>query len=89
MLRIIAICSNFTSADELAEGYELLKHQSRLTVRATQLPLLASFLAGCWLSQGFRDPTLFGVAPPMPIDSELYLSYFQSCRIIFENLLSG
>ena len=64
-------------------------NQFSMVVTSDQLPLLASLLAGCWLSTGFRDPSIFGVSAPLQFDMHWYLSYFQSCRIVFENLLSG
>ena len=88
MLRIVAIISQFPNREAFLENYEYQKNKL-ITVTRQQLPLLASLLIGCWLNIGFRDPSIFGVLPPLPDDSEFYLAYFQSCQILFENLFAG
>lgn len=32
---------------------------------------------------------MFGVLPPLSVDRETYLCYFQSCRVLFETVLSA
>ena len=91
MLRIVSILAVFKNGQVMNQMYDSLRssNQFSMVVTSDQLPLLASLLAGCWLSTGFRDPSIFGVSAPLQFDMHWYLSYFQSCRIVFENLLSG
>ena len=91
MLRIVSILAVFKNGQDMNQMYDSLRSSNlfSMVVTSDQLPLLASLLAGCWLSTGFRDPSIFGVSAPLPFDMHWYLSYFQSCRIVFENLLAG
>ena len=91
MLRIVSILAVFKNGQDMNQMYDSLRSSNLFSMVGTsdQLPLLASLLAGCWLSTGFRDPSIFGVSAPLPFDMHWYLSYFQSCRIVFENLLAG
>ena len=61
----------------------------QVRVQPDQLPILASLLAGCWLSRGFRDPSILGVQVPLPSDEEKYEDYFYTCRVVFEQVLAS
>ena len=78
MLRIVSILAIFKNSQDMHQMYEQLRNSSDVAVVVTsdQLPLLGGLLAGCWLSTGFRDPSIFGAPSPLPIDIHWYLSYF-------------
>ena len=88
ILRVVLIISTFKDRQTMETSYKRYRNLP-FNIAKEKLPLLARLLAGCWLSIGFRDASIFGLPPPMADDTELYLAYFQSCRILFENLLSG
>ena len=90
MLRIVTLASSFSSQYALMQAYEQVKNMPvlRVTNEAIQLPILASLLVGSWLNVGLRDPSIFGVPAPLPDYTNLHLAFFQSSRILFENMMA-
>ena len=87
-LRLVALNQIF-SAKQNEVYYESHRSKNKIELTAAQLPLLASLLVGCWLNTGLRDASLFGMPPPLQDDTHKYLTYFQTCRVLFENLMSA
>ena len=51
-------------------------------------PIITRLLVGCWLSAGFRDPTITQAIPPLPGEAGYFIEFFQSSCVLFECLMS-
>lgn len=69
----------------------LLDKQSReplTAIEETSAPLIADFLAGCWLSNAFRWPEMIGMEPSFKEEALTLGHLLTACRLVIETALS-
>ena len=64
------------------------KGKSDAQITESDAPMIADFLAGCWLSNAFRWPECLGMEPSFKEESLVLGHLLTACRLVFETTLS-